>query len=152
MLGVLLGVQLTGRRARMWQLKWSRRFRSTKAEERSAQSWRQCRTTRSSTSLHRRTVSRGSARCPRKHDKLTPSSILTVLFSRPRGHQDSELGYRRRPRITHTRTFNSPFSGTTWVSQYQKGKTNLDFTEARDIEWRMLKMVFISFSSQWLDW
>jgi len=28
------------------------------------------------------------------------------------------------------------FSGTTWVSQYQKGKTNLDFTEARDSEWQ----------------
>jgi len=25
---------------------------------------------------------------------------------------------------------------TTWVSQYQKGKTNLDFTEARDSEWQ----------------
>jgi len=25
-------------------------------------------------------------------------------------------------------------SGTTWVHQYQKGKTNLDFTEARDSE------------------
>ena len=32
--------------------------------------------------------------------------------------------------------FNGPFSGTTKVSQYQKGKTNLDFTEARDSEWR----------------
>jgi len=27
-------------------------------------------------------------------------------------------------------------SGTTRVSQYQKGKTNLDFTEARDDEWQ----------------
>jgi len=27
-------------------------------------------------------------------------------------------------------------SGTTQVSQYQKGKTNLDFTEARDSEWQ----------------
>jgi len=27
---------------------------------------------------------------------------------------------------THTHTFNSPLSGTTWVSRYQKGKTNLD--------------------------
>jgi len=36
---------------------------------------------------------------------------------------------------THTRTFNGPFSGTTRVGQYQKGKTNLDFTEARDSEW-----------------
>jgi len=26
-------------------------------------------------------------------------------------------------------------SGITQVSQYQKGKTNLDFTEARDSEW-----------------
>jgi len=26
--------------------------------------------------------------------------------------------------------------GTTEVSQYQKGKTNLDFTEARDNEWQ----------------
>jgi len=25
---------------------------------------------------------------------------------------------------------------TTWVSRYQKGKTNLDFTEARDSEWQ----------------
>jgi len=31
---------------------------------------------------------------------------------------------------THTHTFNDPFSGTTQVSRYQKGKTNLDFTEA----------------------
>ena len=32
--------------------------------------------------------------------------------------------------------FNGPFSGTTRVSWYQKGKTNLDFTEARDSEWQ----------------
>ena len=32
--------------------------------------------------------------------------------------------------------FNSPFSGTIQVSWYQKGKTNLDFTEARDSEWQ----------------
>jgi len=36
----------------------------------------------------------------------------------------------------HTHTFNGPFSGTTRVSRYQKGKTNLDFTGARDIEWQ----------------
>jgi len=34
---------------------------------------------------------------------------------------------------THTP---GPFSGTTRVSQYQKGKTNLDFTGARDSEWQ----------------
>jgi len=37
---------------------------------------------------------------------------------------------------THTHLFNGPFSGTTQVSQYQKGKTNLDFTETRDSEWQ----------------
>jgi len=36
---------------------------------------------------------------------------------------------------THTR-FNGPLFGTTQVSRYQKGKTNLDFTEARDSEWQ----------------
>jgi len=29
-----------------------------------------------------------------------------------------------------------PFSRTTQVSRYQKGKTNLDFTEARDSKWQ----------------
>jgi len=37
---------------------------------------------------------------------------------------------------THTHSFNGPFSGTTQVSRYQKGKTNLDFTTARDSEWQ----------------
>ena len=32
---------------------------------------------------------------------------------------------------THTDPFNGPFSGTTQVSQYRKGRTNLDFSEAR---------------------
>jgi len=36
---------------------------------------------------------------------------------------------------TYTR-ITALFSGTTRVSQYQKGKTNLDFTEARDSEWQ----------------
>ena len=37
---------------------------------------------------------------------------------------------------TQTHTFNGLFSGTTQVSRYQKGKTNLDFTEAREGEWK----------------
>jgi len=36
----------------------------------------------------------------------------------------------------HTHPFNGPFSGTTRVSRYQKGKTYLDFTEAKDSEWQ----------------
>ena len=37
---------------------------------------------------------------------------------------------------THTYPFNGPFSGTTRVSRSPKGKTNLDFTEARNSEWQ----------------
>ena len=37
---------------------------------------------------------------------------------------------------THTHPFNGRLSGTTQVSRYQKGKTNRDFTEARDSEWQ----------------
>jgi len=52
--------------------------------------------------------------------------LLSVIHGH--GHVDS--------RNTHTHTFNGPLSGTTQVSRYQKGKTNLDFTEARDSEWQ----------------
>ena len=37
---------------------------------------------------------------------------------------------------TYIYTFIGPLSGTARVSRYQKGKTNLDFTEARDSEWQ----------------
>ena len=42
---------------------------------------------------------------------------------------ENVLGY-------YTHLFNGPLSGTTRVSRYQKGKTNLDFTGARDSEWQ----------------
>jgi len=48
------------------------------------------------------------------------------------------LGLQRH---THTHTFNGSLSGTTRVSRYQKGKTNLDFTEARDIDWQWHQLV-----------
>ena len=35
---------------------------------------------------------------------------------------------------THTPLFNGPFSRTTQVSRYQKGKTKVDFTEARQLQ------------------
>ena len=41
---------------------------------------------------------------------------------------------------TYTHPFNGPLSVTTQVSQYQKGKTNLGFTEARDSEWQWHKL------------
>jgi len=37
---------------------------------------------------------------------------------------------------TYLHTFSGPLFGTTQMTQYQKGKTNLDFTEARDSEWQ----------------
>ena len=36
----------------------------------------------------------------------------------------------------NTRLFYGPLYGTTRVSRYQKAKTSLDFTEARDSEWQ----------------
>ena len=44
--------------------------------------------------------------------------------------------FRQRYTPVNTHPFYGPFSGTTQVSRYQKGKTNLDFTEARDSEWQ----------------
>jgi len=57
------------------------------------------------------------------HSVNVPLGILSVF------HQWN-LGI-----TTHTHPFNGPLSGTTRVSRYQKGKTNLDFIEARDNEW-----------------
>jgi len=53
--------------------------------------------------------------------------------TKARIHQSKEMYYNTN---THTHLFNGPLSGTTRVSRYQKGKTNLDFTEARDSEWQ----------------
>ena len=60
--------------------------------------------------------------------------MLTVLFKR-------SSPFEKETKInimchTHIHPFNGPLSGTTWVSRHQKGKTNLDFTEARDSEWQ----------------
>jgi len=51
---------------------------------------------------------------------------------------------------THTHPFNGPLSRTTRVSRYQKGKTNLDFTEARDNEsqWHQLGRIQVCTSLQ----
>jgi len=49
---------------------------------------------------------------------------------------NKELGFA----LKSTHPFNGPLSGTTQVSRYQKGKTNLDFTEARDNEWQWYQL------------
>jgi len=53
-------------------------------------------------------------------------------------HRRTAIGVINNPPPTHT--FNGPFSGTTQVSRYQKGRTNLDFTEARDSEWQWYQL------------
>jgi len=46
------------------------------------------------------------------------------------------LGARDSLCLRHTHPFNGSLSRTTQVSRYQKGQTNLNFTEARDSEWQ----------------
>ena len=58
-----------------------------------------------------------------KHNKLLQATARIVAAIQVYDH-------------THTHPFNGPLSGTTRVSRYQKGKTNLDFTGARDSEWQ----------------
>jgi len=43
---------------------------------------------------------------------------------------------KQRTVKTNKHPFNGPLSRTTRVGRYQKGNTNLDFTEARDNEWQ----------------
>ena len=75
--------------------------------------------------------------------KLTRSTIgfeQTEHFSnvccRPHHNKLPALYSTQHQTSTHAHTFNGPLSGTTRVSWYQKGKTNLNFTEARDSEWQ----------------
>ena len=68
------------------------------------------------------------------HASIPPLSFLQAgcPFVRPTNSLKAVKGLQR---AAHT-PFHGPFSGTTQVSRYQKGKTNLDFTEARDSEWQ----------------
>jgi len=74
-------------------------------------------------------------RCPRELTALPQTSWLD--FGERKGW---ETGKRRkesaRGKNISLHPFNGPLSGTTRVSRYQEGKTNLDFTEARDSEWQ----------------
>ena len=56
----------------------------------------------------------------------TVNSILQVSFT--------VIFYYQLLLILLLQPFNGLFSRTTWVSRYQKGTTNLDFTGARDSE------------------
>jgi len=74
-----------------------------------------------------------------KHEMLD-GSLTSRVF-------DKILMWSSYSILTHTHPFNGPFSRTTRVSRYQKGKTNLDFTEARNSEWQWhqhMHMFFLS--------
>ena len=60
---------------------------------------------------------------------VTAISNLLILYVTTNINLHSEMTAQTHP-------FNDSLSGTTRVSQYQKGRTNLDFTEARDSEWQ----------------
>jgi len=73
--------------------------------------------------------SRSSRRRRRDVDDTTGHVVIKRDASQP-------LDVDKPSGTTHTHPFNGHFSGTTRVSRYQKGKTSLDFTEARDSEWQ----------------
>jgi len=54
------------------------------------------------------------------------------------------MHYEMQVLDTHTHLFNGRFSSTTQVSRYQKGQTNLNFTEARESEWQWHQQVCTS--------
>jgi len=112
-----------------------RRFSTTATHERSRrfartrQSWYRSSTCVATTSTSRR---RCSALLDTLRTLLCSSSVPLLELV---GSTDCVI-YTH----THTHPFNGPFSGTTRVSRHQKGKTNLDFTVARDSEcqWHQL--------------
>ena len=76
--------------------------------------------------------------------ELQPGDLELIDYSEQMGKSDlcivdDQAGTNTHARThahTHTHLFNGPLSRTTQVCWYQKGKTNLDFTAARDSEWQ----------------
>ena len=66
--------------------------------------------------------------------RIKKNTLLHIIYQSLKTAKIITLPYQ----VTHTHTppFNGPFSGTTRVGRYQKGKTNLDFMEERDSEWQ----------------
>ena len=59
----------------------------------------------------------------------------STVYKKLQRHKDMPTTFKHMHTHTHTHPFNGPFSRTTRVRRYQKGKTNQDFTESRDSEW-----------------
>ena len=69
----------------------------------------------------------------------TPSGSIPLMLGYD-ATASSNLYFGLAEIHTYIHTFNGPFCGSTRVSRYQKGKPNLDFTEATDSErqWHQL--------------
>ena len=76
----------------------------------------------------------GSTQLHAHLNQHTQVQALLALLTRCTDRPGS--AYTTTSTHTHTHPFNGPLSGTTQVSRYQKGETNLDFTGARDSEWQ----------------
>ena len=64
-------------------------------------------------------------------------SAITLLVGQQEGHPAcKKLGDGVLAWLSVCSEVQTCMSGTTQVSRYQKGKTNVDFTEARDSEWQ----------------
>jgi len=96
--------------------------------------------TTTSTTGRRTPRSRGSSSTASSPTKSTSSrSVRTLVVAAVPGAIHILYGLCHKVScwwVTHTHRFNDPFSETTRISRYQKGKTSLDFTEARDSEWQ----------------
>ena len=85
--------------------------------------------------------------CPSVSTKSAPSrgvsgSKANTWFLGPRESTSKRFGGFYRVTLCYIHPFNGPLSGTTRVNRYQKGKTNLDFTEAETvscISWAICK-------------
>jgi len=66
---------------------------------------------------------------------MSLTTASTLASGRDKAIHNNPTDGKTLPELT-VALFNGPFTGTTWVGRYQKGKTNLDFTEATDSEWQ----------------
>ena len=142
--GPLYGCVIDWWRWRCWYRPSVRGCRPAWRWRRGWWSCRQVQASRAEGPARRGTSGSTDARCRRRRwdAPLRPPSSLRRGW-RARGCAPAVDGRARPTRApalhqppTHTHPFNGPLPVTTRVSRYQKGKTNLDFTEARDSEWQ----------------
>ena len=67
--------------------------------------------------------------------EFTKTAKHRIMQTTPHDSPGTPVSYAKDT-LQYIHPVNVPLSGTTRVSWYQKGKTNLDFTEARDSEWQ----------------